>query len=245
MSKAVVSNQPRIVTVEAVMPAQVTVEAVTPAEIVVTSQGTQGPAWIIGDLQEWEEGKEFIKANAVYHNGSAYRCIAAHTAEPENEPGAGADWQDFWQQFSRDGKETVPIELIEPFARGQIMRFDGTNFINFDPSGWTVVEIEDGKATVDVDKGDKFLLVLDEDCELQVPVNSAGGPLAGVPFVLRIVADGTHQLTYAAPDGGKQWLGETPAVLTGAGDQTVLAGMMIDASPTTAVLNHVKLIPAS
>lgn len=134
MSKAVVFNQPRIVTVEAVMPAQVTVEAVTPAEIVVTSQGTQGPAWIIGDLQEWEEGKDFLRAHAVYHRGGTFRCIAAHTATTATEPDQGATWALVWEQVSRPGQgaAALPLEIEDP-QDGDVLRFRSGAWTNETP----------------------------------------------------------------------------------------------------------------
>lgn len=68
-----------------------TVTQDTMAEIVVEFEGIQGPAGIVW-RGEWAEGVEYLVRDAVYHNGSSYRCVEAHTSSEADEPGASDKW---------------------------------------------------------------------------------------------------------------------------------------------------------
>jgi len=72
MSKVVVNNTTRTVT--------------------VTSTGKTGPVGL-NWRGEWAEGVEYQARDAVYHDGSSYRCVEAHTSNEVDEPGASDKWQ--------------------------------------------------------------------------------------------------------------------------------------------------------
>lgn len=105
------------------------------------------------------------------------------------------------------------------------------------PDTWVPVEVVANEAVINLSLGDRFLLVVDDDCEIQVPVT--GRP---IPFALRILIDG-GPFTVTLAEG---WLGEPPTILSGDGDETVCSGIVLDPGPpATAVLGTVKQIPAA
>jgi len=71
MSKVVVNNTTRTVT--------------------VASTGKPGPVGLTW-RGEWAEGVEYQARDAVYHDGSSYRCVEAHTSTEGDEPGASGKW---------------------------------------------------------------------------------------------------------------------------------------------------------
>ena len=163
---------------------------------------------------------------ATYHmggGGSADWSLPAWITGPKGATGEVAGIGDL-----DDVTVTAP-------AAGDILRHDGAGWINDTPSGWSPLAVVAGEATPDFDDGGRFLLTVDEDCALQLPAN----PVAGAPFVLRVVMSGSHEFTFASG-----WLGALPAVLEGDGDETILSGLVLDTAPTTAVVNLVKTIPA-
>lgn len=134
---------------------------------------------------------------------------------------------------SADSGGTTPAILVSNdnyrYQRlGQLITFSAE---------WTAVSVSGGQATIDLDVSDKFLLTVDADCELQLPDN----PQPGRTFVIRVVYSGTgHAFTHASG-----WQGDTPVPLDTDGDETWLAGMVGDISPsTTAIINVAKQIPA-
>ena len=130
--------------------------------------------------------------------------------------------------------DLVDVTITTP-AVGDILRYDGENWVNDTPSGWSSLAVVAGEATPDLSNGGLFLLTVDADCELQFPAN----PVAGAPFVIRVVMSGAHAFTFAA-----EWLGSLPSVLVADGDETVLSGIVLDTSPASAVINIVKSIAA-
>lgn len=121
---------------------------------------------------------------------------------------------------------------------GDLLAYDGDllSWVNVPLGTWIPVSIVGGEATIDLADGDRFIIVVNGDCELQVPDNPRTKP-----FAIRIVYSGSgHAFTFA-----EGWLGQTPAVLTADGDETILSGIVLDTSPAvTALLNLVKAIPA-
>jgi hypothetical protein len=60
-------------------------------------------AYVVGDITEvhydqWVSGTSYdMFVNYVcYNDGVDYWCIQAHTASSSNEPGVGANWEDYW-----------------------------------------------------------------------------------------------------------------------------------------------------
>jgi len=72
MSKVVVNNTTRTVT--------------------VASTGKPGPVGL-NWRGEWVEGVGYQARDAVYHDGSSYRCVEAHTSSEADEPGVSGKWQ--------------------------------------------------------------------------------------------------------------------------------------------------------
>jgi len=46
-------------------------------------------------------------SSVVSHNGSIYYCLKTHTSSPNNEPGIGLGWRDFW--YGSDAVESSPV----------------------------------------------------------------------------------------------------------------------------------------
>lgn len=162
--------------------------------------------------------------SAVYELTGGVWSDPIYVTGPIGPDGPGADTLD----------ELTDVTLTTP-QKGDALRHDGSEWINHDASGWTAVAVVSNEATIDIDDGDKFLITVDDDCELQVPENA----VAGAPFAVRVVMSGSHAFTFATG-----WLGEAPQVLSATGDETVLTGIVLDTGPTTAIINLVKLIPA-
>lgn len=59
-------------------------------------QWASGNSYIIADVS-------FPQTDVVFNNGSAYVCIADHTADVTNEPGSGASWTTYWELFTSGG----------------------------------------------------------------------------------------------------------------------------------------------
>jgi len=113
----------------------------------------------------------------------------------------------------------------------------GNVWIRWPRTRWEPVAVEVNEAAIDLALNDHFEITVDDDCEIQEPV----GGWPGQPFLLRIVMDGAgHTVTFAA-----EWAGIAPVVLDGDNDQTILACMVVETSPTTVALaNLVQHIPA-
>lgn len=145
---------------------------------------------------------------------------------------AGADGASF-----SGGLGDLTDVTLASLLRGDVLRYDGDSWVNDDPSGWKSVTVVANTAVIDIDAGDKFLVTVDDDCEIVLD-----NAVEGAPFAIRIQIDGTsHSVTF-----GAEFLGEAPEILTGDGDETVVSGIVLDAgSGTTAIVNLVKQIPAS
>ncbi len=124
-----------------------------------------------------------------------------------------------WAQVGSDGTATVFI-----MQSGRL------------PDSWIPVAVASNEATFDLSDGDRFLLTVDDDCEIQAP--TAAKP---IPFAVRIlISGGPHAITFASG-----WLGAAPTISAGDGDETVLSGIVLDLDPVTAVLGTVKTLPAA
>lgn len=67
----------------------------TTRRVTVTRAGSQG-AIGLNWRGDWATATVYALNDGVYNDGTSYRAIAAHTAGAANEPGVGADWEDFW-----------------------------------------------------------------------------------------------------------------------------------------------------
>lgn len=145
---------------------------------------------------------------------------------------AGADGDD----FSGTIGDLTDVTL-NALLRGDVLRYSGSEWVNHDASGWAPLAVVSNVATVDIDAGDKFLITVDDDCEIVID-----NAVEGAAFALRVqISGGPHDITF-----GAEFVGEAPEVLTGDGDETVLSGIVLDAgTATTAIVNLVKHIPAS
>jgi hypothetical protein len=65
----------------------------------VIKQGPPGPSGLLLNSTGWSAGTKYLPNNSVVYNGSTYACRTEHVATAEDEPGVGAAWQDFWQEW--------------------------------------------------------------------------------------------------------------------------------------------------
>ncbi|MCK9571071.1 complement C1q domain-containing protein [Candidatus Pacearchaeota archaeon] len=70
---------------------------------ILRSEGT-----VIQDRGAWALTTIFAVGNLASNDGSTWYCYAPHTAATANEPGVGADWEDYWQQWSARGAPGEP-----------------------------------------------------------------------------------------------------------------------------------------
>ena len=69
---------------------------------VLISDQSIGNVWEGGRLEQSKEDLVRIEGgDTVTHNGTSYRCIAAHTSGSTNEPGVGASWATYWVVYGR------------------------------------------------------------------------------------------------------------------------------------------------
>ena len=54
---------------------------------------------VISVNEIWADDTSYLINNVVSNDGVYYKCIQAHTSALANEPGAGEDWQDYWQEL--------------------------------------------------------------------------------------------------------------------------------------------------
>ena len=134
--------------------------------------------------------------------------------------------------FRRISGSTETVDNIEILADAA-----GNVWIRWPRTRWEPVAVDGNEAAIDLALNDHFEITVDDDCEIQEPV----GGWPGMPFLLRIVMDGEgHTVTFAA-----EWSGIAPVVLDGDNDQTILACVVVETSPTTvAIANLVSHIPA-
>lgn len=67
----------------------------TTQRVTVSSAGKQG-AIGLNWRDDWTTATAYAVRDAVYHEGSSYRAVAAHTSGASTEPGVGDDWEDAW-----------------------------------------------------------------------------------------------------------------------------------------------------
>ena len=67
--------------------------------------------WITGG---WAAATDYEVNNGLAHNGTSYRCHAAHTSAAATEPGVGASWQDVWETAAAKGNTGDKGWAVEP-----------------------------------------------------------------------------------------------------------------------------------
>lgn len=91
-------------------------------------QGNQGPAGNDGATGlvwrgNWTSPETFNSRDAVYHNGASFYALMGHSTAPDNEPGVGSNWEDYWDYLSRSGS----LEALTPVSGGVVIG-NGTSF---------------------------------------------------------------------------------------------------------------------
>lgn len=66
-------------------------------------QGPRGVAGLNWIEAGWSVGLVAAEHDALLHNGTSYRCTAAHTAAAGTEPGIGASWATVWEVVASKG----------------------------------------------------------------------------------------------------------------------------------------------
>ena len=87
---------------------------------ILGTQGNPGLNWR-DDVNggEWLTATAYVVDDAVYHDGSSYRAIAAYTSGASTEPGVGADWEDYWSVLAL-GSDVDSVAAVAAIA-GQIV----------------------------------------------------------------------------------------------------------------------------
>jgi hypothetical protein len=86
---------------------------------------------VISVNEIWAVDTSYLINNVVSKNGVYYKCIQAHTSASTNEPGAGVDEQDYWQELD---SEYLHISGVTSFSPSQEKNDADTT--DFDSEGW-------------------------------------------------------------------------------------------------------------
>lgn len=76
----------------------------------------------------WLVTTGYVVDDAVTNGGETYVCIVNHTATAADEPGVGANWEDFWA-------------LVDFVASDSISYYPAADGMLHMPSGWTAASI--------------------------------------------------------------------------------------------------------
>jgi hypothetical protein len=67
------------------------------------AQGIQGDPGINWDNGLWSISGSYALDDGLFHEGSSYRCILAHSSSSLTEPGTGASWETYWEYIAKQG----------------------------------------------------------------------------------------------------------------------------------------------
>ena len=86
---------------------------------------------VISVNEIWAVDTSYLINNVVSKNGVYYKCIQAHTSALANEPGAGEDWQDYWQELDSEYLHIKGITSLSPSQEK-----NDADTTDFDSEGW-------------------------------------------------------------------------------------------------------------
>lgn len=86
----------------------------TTQRVTVSSAGKQG-AIGLNWRDDWTTATAYAVRDAVYHEGSSYRAIAAHTSGASTEPGVGASWETVWELLAL-GSDVDSVAAVAAIA---------------------------------------------------------------------------------------------------------------------------------
>jgi alpha-galactosidase len=73
-------------------------------------------------VAEWVDATDYPQPSWATRGGMIYECTTAHTSSPSTEPGTGASWQNFWEEYSifnaADVLDNFDTEYPEWASRG-------------------------------------------------------------------------------------------------------------------------------
>lgn len=68
-------------------------------------QGPQGERGLNWDNGLWSVSGSYVVDDALFHDGSSWRCIADHSSSGLTEPGVGANWETYWEYIAQQGEQ--------------------------------------------------------------------------------------------------------------------------------------------
>lgn len=105
-----------------------------------TSFGVPGSVWATGETYAEE---------ALIHNSFKwYICTDSHTADGDNEPGAGDDWEDYWREATSDESNRFDLDdYIDTSLLDKIIRviYDGRTLMYTGPNEFDLTRMVDGE----------------------------------------------------------------------------------------------------
>jgi len=67
----------------------------------------------LGETIEWAPDLDFDEGDVVSNNDEYYIAIEDHTSSDENEPGVGANWEEFWDEIDTDEVDDYDMRNVD------------------------------------------------------------------------------------------------------------------------------------
>ena len=80
-----------------------------------------------GGMGEWAIGVNYSLGRKVSNAGIGYRCIRSHTSSASTEPGAGVDWEDYWEVYTSLSYDNLSLNEFEDVK----YRFGGVELFDY------------------------------------------------------------------------------------------------------------------
>lgn len=97
------------------------------------SGGTSGTSGYIGEsggiiTHPWEEGTVYHAGDIIHNDGHVYQALIDQIAIPENEPGVGANWEEYWKELP--GTPVLEWKIGNEYKVGDVIFYNGAWYIS-------------------------------------------------------------------------------------------------------------------
>lgn len=221
MSTAVVSTSTSQATV-----------STTTRQVTVTSTGSPGRPGIEWDNDGWITDTAYALDTGLYHNGSSYRAIAAHTSSTATEPGVGADWATAWKMVAGKGQDALPEDIadsVDELYTASPAKVIGSAALSAAITPQALA-IATGEVAIDLSTGQNFTLDADESYTLLLPTNCFAGQTFEIDITNSATVVPAFESGYVGPDDA------LPSLPTESGETVTLSGKVMAATGGAATV---------